>query len=113
MCRERGAGSPDGTKAKRAPPARIVFPAMADLLFNLAMLPIDLLALVVVARGARGAPGPWVKTAAAVLAGGALAALACLALAAAFTSTLGWNPLFATLRFAAWGVFLHGTLLCE
>ncbi|MEM7306764.1 MAG: metallophosphoesterase [Planctomycetota bacterium] len=75
---------------------------MADLLFNVAMLAVDALALGLVRRRPR---------AAGVAGGALLAAGACFGLAVAFAAALGWHPIFATMRFCAWGTFLHGTLL--
>src|SRR6186997_2055941 len=75
---------------------------MADLAFNLLMLGVDLLALRVVHKR----PGM-----AGVVAGGVLAALLAAALSAAFGLAVGYDAMFATLRFAAWASFVHAPLL--
>ena len=75
---------------------------MPDVVFNALMLCVDAAALLAVRR--------WPHRGG-VLLGAALALLACLVLAPATALASGWNPGFATLRFCAWGTFLHGFLL--
>jgi hypothetical protein len=75
---------------------------MPDIAFNLLMLAVDAAALVLVRRRAG-----WLG----VLCGALLAVSACAALALVFALSLRVHPLFAAMRYFAWGVFLHGPLL--
>ncbi len=73
-----------------------------DLAFNLLMLGVDAAALYLVRRR-RGPSG--------VLAGAVLAVTSCAVLAVAFAVIFQRHPVFATMRFCAWGTFLHGFIL--
>ena len=75
---------------------------MQDLTFNLLMFGVDAAALLALRRW-RGPVG--------VLAASVLAVVCCAMLSVACVVVFGWHPLFATMRFCAWGTFLHGFVL--